>query len=326
MIRMSNFKGRQFVKGLAMVAALALVAGDVHARAGGGKSGGSRGSMSRSAPPTTDTAPRTAAPLPGSQMPSAGVAGAGAAAAAKAPSRFGGGLMGGLAMGFLGAGLFGLLSGHGFMSGLGSMMGFLGLLLQIGLVFFVVRFALNWFRNRNQPAAAGNAPGFARSPVEPGVLAGTMGGGAASVAPAQPAPQPLKLSEADFGAFERLLGEVQDCYSRADRNGMMLRATPEMVQFFGHEVDDLARRGLSNKVSNIKLLQGDLAEAWREPSAEYATVAMRFALSDVTVETATGRVVEGDANAIQEATEVWTFVRRPGESPEAWRLSAIQQA
>ena len=326
MIRMSNFKGRNLVKGLAMVAALALVAGDVHARAGGSKSGGSRGSMSRSAPPTTDTAPRTAQPLPGTQMPSAGMAGAGAAAAAaKAPSRFGSGLMGGLAMGFLGAGLFGLLSGHGFMAGLGSMMGFLGLLLQIVLVFFAVRFALNWFRNRNQPAAAGNAPGFDRSPVQPGVMAGAMGGGAAA-AQAAPAPQPLKLGEADFGAFERLLGEVQDCYSRADRNGMMLRATPEMVQFFGHEVDDLARRGLSNRVSNVKLLQGDLAEAWREPGAEYATVAMRFALSDVTVETATGRVVEGDANAIQEATEVWTFVRRPGESPEGWRLSAIQQA
>ena len=36
-----------------------------------------------------------------------------------------------------------------------------------------------------------------------------------------------------------------------------------------------------NKVSGVKLLQGDLAEAWRENNDEYATVAMRFSLIDV---------------------------------------------
>ena len=55
---------------------------------------------------------------------------------------------------------------------------------------------------------------------------------------------------------------------------------------------------------------------------DYATVAMRFAMNDVTVDKATGRVISGDANSPIEATELWTFRRDRGA---AWKLSAIQQ-
>jgi predicted lipid-binding transport protein (Tim44 family) len=73
----------------------------------------------------------------------------------------------------------------------------------------------------------------------------------------------------------------------------------------------------------VKLLQGDVAESWREQGREYATVAMRFGLRDWTTDRATGRVVEGDPDRPTEATEVWTFVRPRGGN---WLLSAIQRA
>jgi predicted lipid-binding transport protein (Tim44 family) len=72
----------------------------------------------------------------------------------------------------------------------------------------------------------------------------------------------------------------------------------------------------------VRLLQGDLAEAWREGDTDYATVAMRYALTDVTKDKASGRVIEGDPTAVTEATEVWTFRRDRGGD---WKLSAIQQ-
>jgi predicted lipid-binding transport protein (Tim44 family) len=75
-----------------------------------------------------------------------------------------------------------------------------------------------------------------------------------------------------------------------------------------------------NRVSDVKLLQGDLAEAWREGDADYATVAMRFALNDSMVERASGRTVEGGSPS--EVTELWTFRRARGGD---WLLSAIQQ-
>ena len=76
-----------------------------------------------------------------------------------------------------------------------------------------------------------------------------------------------------------------------------------------------------NKVSGVKLLQGDLAEAWREGDTDFASVAMRFSLVDKTVDRATGRLVEGSEQPT-EATEVWTFLRPRGGG---WELSAIQQ-
>jgi predicted lipid-binding transport protein (Tim44 family) len=76
-----------------------------------------------------------------------------------------------------------------------------------------------------------------------------------------------------------------------------------------------------NKVSDVKLRQGDLAEAWREDDADYATVAMRYGLTDQTFDRATGRIVEG-SSAPTEATELWTFRREPRGK---WELSAIQQ-
>ena len=109
-----------------------------------------------------------------------------------------------------------------------------------------------------------------------------------------------------------------------DQDAARLRtlATPEMQSYFAEQIAGNLSRGVVNKISGIKLEQGDLAEAWREGNDEYASVAMRYAIVDKTVERATGRVVEG-ADTPQEVIEVWTFVRTRGG---AWMLSAIQQA
>ena len=96
--------------------------------------------------------------------------------------------------------------------------------------------------------------------------------------------------------------------------------TPEMLSYFSEQLADNASRGLINRVTDVKLLQGDLAEAWREGGTDYATVAMRFALKDSMVERTSERIVEGGEQS--EVTELWTFMRASGGS---WLLSAIQQ-
>ena len=100
-----------------------------------------------------------------------------------------------------------------------------------------------------------------------------------------------------------------------------------MANIFNEELSEMVRQGITNQISHVKLLQGDLAEAWREPTAEYATVAMRYAITDVKIlDHATGRIVDGDPKRPQEVVENWTFVREPGETARNWKLSAIQQA
>src|SRR5215468_9270030 len=305
---------------VAIVAAtIGFLASSADARIGGGLSSGSRGSRTFSAPPPTSTMP-SAAPMqrsvtqPDVAAPRPGFA--------PSPGGFFGrsGFWGGLAAGFLGAGLFGLLFGHGFMGGLGGIVSFLGLIFQLGLIALVAMFLWRWFQRRNEPAYAGSLYRES-SPVNPlrGLGLGGGGQGAASAGTAQRSDD-VGITGADYDAFERLLGEIQTAYSNEDINALRARATPEMVSYFSEDLAENASRGVVNRVSDVKLLQGDLAEAWREGNSEYATVAMRFSLNDTMVDRASGRVVEGGP---QEVAESWTF-RRVHGGP--WMLSAIQQA
>ena len=303
------FRHRWLIALAAIATALVLVAADAHARAGGGFSGGSRGLRTFSPPPSTSTAPNSAAPIQRTITQPGGATATGLGSGAR-PGLFGGGLFGGLAAGFLGAGLFGMLFGHGLFGGMGGFASIIGLLLQVVLVVVVARLIFAWWQRRNMPAYAAAHPatghGFAG-------LGGMLGSSA-------PAGQPLTIAKADYDAFEQLLGDIQQAYSAEDLAALRAEMTPEMVSYFAEQMTQNASRGLINRVSDVKLLQGDLAEAWREGDADYATVAMRFALTDSMVERASGRTVEGGSPS--EVTELWTFRRARGGD---WLLSAIQQ-
>ncbi len=309
---------------LSVALPLAITIEAADARVGGGGSSGSRGSRTYSAPPSTTTAPGTAQPMnrtftqpgnPGAAAPAA----AGAANKGGFFNRPGMGMLGGLAAGFLGAGLLGMLFGGGLFSGLGGLSSIIGLLLQIALIVIVVRLAMSWWQRRHQPAnayASGPAPA-AEGPggQQTSFRSGLSGFGLGSNQPA------LEIQPADYEAFERLLGEVQAAWSNEDIAKLHTLATPEMVSYFSKDLEENKARNDVNKVSDVKLLQGDLAEAWREGETDYASVAMRFSLVDKTLERTTGRLVAGSDTPI-EATEVWTFARRRGSD---WELSAIQQ-
>jgi Tim44-like domain len=92
-----------------------------------------------------------------------------------------------------------------------------------------------------------------------------------------------------------------------------------MLSYFSEQLAGNASRGLINRVTDVKLLQGDLAETWREGRADYATVAMKYALKDSMVERATRRTVEGGERTDYEVTELWTFMRASGGSQPSSR-------
>jgi predicted lipid-binding transport protein (Tim44 family) len=294
-----------------IAAAFVLVTADAHARPGGGFSAGSRGMRTFSAPPATPTAP-TAAPIQNSMTQPRGAAPGGQTG--MRPGFFGGGLFGGIAAGFLGAGLFGLLFGQGLFGGMAGFTSIIGLLLQVMLVVIVARLIFAWWQRRNMPA-----PAYAAAHPATGHGFGGLSGMLGSTN-APTAGEPVTIVKSDYDAFERLLGDIQAAYSTEDLSALRVKLTPEMLSYFSEQLAGNASRGLINRVTDVKLLQGDLAEAWREGAADYATVAMKFALKDSMVERASGRTVEGGERS--EVTELWTFMRAHGGN---WLLSAIQQ-
>jgi predicted lipid-binding transport protein (Tim44 family) len=316
---------RRTARNLAILAALAfaLAPALAEARPGGGSSSGSRGARTYAPPAATQTAPRPAQPMqrtttePARPAAPAAAPAPGAARPAAQPGFFQRNpFMGGLMAGMLGAGLFGLLAGSGFFGGLGSLAGVLGFLLQIALIAGLVFLVVSLLRRRAQPQPAGVPQGMMREAQADGRPMAGAGGGRA-----RPADE-IGIGPDDYAAFERLLQEVNAAWSREDVAALQRLTTPEMAQYFRDDFAALAARGWKNESHDVRLEQGDLAEAWREGARDYATVAMRFSLVDVTREVATGRVVEGDPAARQTATELWTFVRVQGGP---WTLSAIQQ-
>lgn len=297
--------------------ALALSPALAMARAGDGGSFGSRGSMTYSAPPRTNTSPYGAAPMQRSMTPNAPSYGApsyqpgfGTPAYQRSRSPFMSGLMGGL----IGAGIGGLLFGNGFLHGGMGFFGFIGLLIQIFLIVALGRWLFRTFLAGRSPLPASGPSFFARGAAPgPRPMPGGSGGGSGL--------PPIQITQADYQQFESLLKGIQAAWTAHDLNGLQAMATPEMVSYFAEQLSDQVSRGVRNQVSDVRLLQGDLSQAWAEQGREYATVAMRFSMIDVTRD-ASGRIVDGSPNEHVTATEIWTFVRARGAH---WILSAIQQ-
>jgi predicted lipid-binding transport protein (Tim44 family) len=299
---------------LPLMGALGAVPAD--ARVGGGFSFGSRGSHSYFMPRSTGLAPN-AAPFDRSQAPVGGMnsygrsAGYGMGGSMFGRHPFATGLMGGL----LGAGLFGMLFGGGFFhAGLGFG-GLFGTIIQLLILFFVIRFLFRMVTGNRGGGAArpifaptgGPAPGGWQ-----GVNSG-MGGVSAT--------QPLQLTPADQAAFEQCLVYVQQAWGNQDIAAIGRAATPEMVGYFNEQLGNLTRQGLRNRVADIRVETMELSEAWSEGDTDYATAAMRFSMLDMT-ENARGQIVDGSATTRALVTEIWTFTRRRGGH---WILAAIQQ-
>lgn len=304
-----------------LVMAFSMVSvSDAEARRGG--SFGSRGLNTFNSPAPTNTAPNQVAPVqrtmtPGQQQPSA-APGVQSAQPRGFMNGFGGSLLRGLALG----GLLGLLFGAGF----GGIGGVFAMLVQVALIGGAIWLALRLFRGpRPAPAGGPDVAAYQGAKADRpdfGTMFGGGGTGASAAAPVR-GRNALNIGMDDLEIFEQMLTRVQAAF--ADENYAALRAltTPEVMGYLSEELATNATNGVKNEVSDVRLLQGDLAESWREGQVEYATVAMRYAAIDYLIDRRTGAVVEGDAEAPSESTEIWTFRRdRGGE----WQLSAIQEA
>src|SRR5262249_41532283 len=304
---MSLFAARPLLALCALLAVLAFAVTDADARAGRGGSFGSRGSQTFSAPPSTATSP-SARPIERSMtQPSQ----PGGAFAQRPPvSSPAGGFLhrpGFLRRLFprLGARLLGMLVGHGFLGGLGGFASMLGLMLQIGLVVIVGYLLWTWWQRRSQPALASGPAlrDYASGASRPLMGFGGGGGSASAQTPRASGTDEAGLTPEDFNSFEKILGEWHSAYSAEVLAWLRRLATPEILSYFSEDLAANASKGVVNRVSNVKLLQGDLAEAWREGDIDYATVAMRYSLNDEMVDRDSGRVLQGGPD---EATEIWT--------------------
>ncbi|MGX5806076.1 TIM44-like domain-containing protein [Bradyrhizobium sp. Arg314] len=230
-------------------------------------------------------------------------------------SRFGGGLVGGLIGGLIFNGIFGMLFGHGF-GGLGGGFSFI---LQLLLIGGLIMLAMRFYNRTNGSAAAAGSGQQNYGTGAPAYTAPAAGAAAAAYGASNT--DEIGITQSDLSTFERLLADVQAAFTREDHQGLRRLTTPEMVSYLSEELADNATKGLKNEVSNLRFLNGEVAEAWREGTRDYATVALHWSAVDVTRNRQTSAIEDGDPVNPVETTELWTFTHEAGGQ---WLLSAIQ--
>jgi len=300
---------------IAILVAVALaLSPEAFAKAGKGSSFGSRGSRTIDRPIERSVTPPPA-PTPLVQQPRPAVP-APQPYAAPMPAQqpgyfqrnpFMAGMLGGLAGAGIGSLLFGhspAMAGYADASPVGSM---LGLALQLGLIALLAWLAIRLFRRR--------------APIDAG-LARPVAYAGQGQPQAVRAAKEFEPSEADKQAFASILAGVQKAWSEGNIAGLRSLATPEVVSWLSEDLTADSSRGIRNIVDDVRLLKGDVIEAWRDGDREFATAVLTFSARDYSVAADTGAVVDGDPKAPAESTEAWTFVRASGGS---WLLSAVER-
>ena len=313
---------------------LFLVVADAWARAGGGSSSGSRGSRSYSAP-VRPSSPSPMSPASPSQP-------AAPTSFNQPPQRSGwmGGLMGGigglLVGGLIGSMLFGGL-GHGFGGGFG--------LIEILLVAALVYFGLSYMRRRQQGTLAspsgyapagystGGYPTGAEQPrwqPEPAARAtavveapagpSDLDRGLSFISQMDRAFDPARFAETASDVFFR----VQGAWTARDMAAVRDLLTPDMYATLQKDCDRLRAERRVNRLENIAVRSVAVTEAWQEGGQDFVTVGLLASLLDYTTDESGTQVLEGSRTEPVKFEEFWTFVRPVG--PNAWKLSAIQQA
>ena len=305
-----------------------LAATGADARRGG--SFGSRGSRTYVAPRSTYGSPAPMAPVARSMTPpsqaqasTAYYRGYSQNRSYGAPGRRFGGFGGGLIGGLIAGGLIGHFFGGGWNAGWGhGGGGLLSALIQLAVIGGLIWLVLGLFRRRQQLQSPSTMRDSFTSYTMPQASGGPWGGTATPYEPVVEQSMDIPVTASDQRDFERLLIDVQDAFGREDYARLRQLTTPEIMSYLSEELSQNATHGLRNEVTNTRLLDAEVSEAWREADGDYATIAMRYESRDVMLDRASGAIKDMSQGGISETLEYWTFFRG---SEGIWKLSAIQE-
>ncbi|MCB1407125.1 MAG: Tim44 domain-containing protein [Rhodobacteraceae bacterium] len=123
------------------------------------------------------------------------------------------------------------------------------------------------------------------------------------------------------GAYEMILMGFEN----GDLDNLVPLLSRDVFESFDEVVQLREREGLRVEANFVGLRELVLSEASFDPATREAEITIRFVgeLTSV-VRDRDGNVVEGDANAIKQQRDIWTFARSMGADNPNWRLVATE--
>lgn len=121
------------------------------------------------------------------------------------------------------------------------------------------------------------------------------------------------------GAYEMILM----AFERGDLADIRQFLSDEVYQSFAEVVEAREAQGLTIDATFVGVSGVDLREAEFTESTKRAELTVRF-IGELTsvVRDRGGEIVEGDPNAIQRQSDIWTFARDMGSDDPNWQLVA----
>ncbi len=120
-------------------------------------------------------------------------------------------------------------------------------------------------------------------------------------------------------AYEMLL----TAFETGDRDTLRPFLSDEVYEAFVGAMDQRDERGVTVEMRFIGFRSAEPIEATFAPDTQMAEVTMRFVSEVVsTSRNAQGDVIEGDPQAVQKVTDVWTFARNVSANDPNWILVA----
>jgi len=210
------------------------------------------------------------------------------------------------------SGLLGALAGMAIFSALShffgpqfavGVLGILGLLLLVGLVFFIIKL----FRKKEEPVGAFNT-NLNYQPYQ------------YSYSPSQEGTMPYINEELILNLAKNIFYDIQKAWSNGDLSPVKNFLTDRMYQYLDQQLKELKAKGLRNIVENPKIENLEIVHVEEEGDNKVVIVRLDASAIDYTVDS-NGNILEGDKYNPVSFTEYWAFVGKALN----WKLDDIKQ-
>lgn len=152
---------------------------------------------------------------------------------------------------------------------------------------------------------------------------------AGEVSPLAEGVSEIQKHDAGFDPEEMLVGArvafemILQAFAAGDKQALKPLLAPEVYANFARAIDERERLGQRLEETLVGIKSSEIVEAYM--SGRMAHVTVKFVSEQINaVRGPAGDIVEGDAHAVVEVTDFWTFARNPRARDPNWTLVATR--
>lgn len=130
---------------------------------------------------------------------------------------------------------------------------------------------------------------------------------------------PVTFADGARRAYEYIV----TAFAAGDRKSLKPLLAKDVLEGFESAITEREKRGEKVETAFVSIDKAELTHV--EVRAGVAQITMRFASKLITAtRDTTGKVVDGDAAAVADVTDIWTFSRQLGSRDPSWMLVATE--